>query len=60
MDNFNKKEGIMYSFAAGAFGTALIIVGLTYFSKNLKSARVVRAFMLIWAGITFFIMHFSR
>ncbi len=45
----------MHGFATSALGSALIIVGLTYFSKKPEDFRWTRASMFIWAGINFFI-----
>jgi len=45
----------MHDFAAGTLGTALIIAGLTCFSKKPEDYRVMRALMFVWAGINFLV-----
>ena len=45
----------MHGFAASALGTALIIPGLTHFSKKSEDFCGMRAIMFIWAGINFFV-----
>ena len=49
-------DSSLHVFSSGALGSALILAGvIPCFYKEWKDSRPSQAFLLIWAGINFFI-----